>query len=199
MPRFERMPLHKESDRAPRGVCELSIQSSIENAEDYGKVLQNRLSNYVEKGFRVKVFRYEQETDEQRLVIYTGTDRLDIATLRDIAEVYGQVTQFTDGNIPPELSLVPTSDGNGAENYFAWFEFKLQMELPKEEVEMQLRKNVGKTEIVGKNPVGENMEAIVYRDGNKANHQVREILKMANQVRDALPINYIRLVCEPKK
>jgi len=43
------------------------------------------------------------------------------------------------------------------------------------------------------------MEAIVFRDGNMANNQVRRILKQANNIRDALPIDYIRLVCEPKE
>lgn len=199
MPRYERMPLHEESTRAPPGVCELSVQSTKDGAFDYAPELQSALSQYVEDGLEVKAFEYDEPEAEDRMVVYTGTDRLDIATLRDISEVYGQITNYTGGNIPPEISLVPTSRGDSDERYFAWLEFKLQMELPLNEVQRGLEITTGGMEVVPKNPVGERMEAIVFRDGNMANNQVRRILKQANNIRDALPIDYIRLVCEPKE
>lgn len=199
MTEFEIMPLHRESERAPSGVCELTIQAAKQNPEEYRESLQSNLSKYVEETLQTKTFEYDDDHEPDRMVIFTGTDRLDIATLRDIAEVYGSTTDYRGGNIPPELSLVPTSNGQTYNRHFAWLEFKLEMELPASEVQLQVGKNNRKSELVPKNPVGENMEAIVFRDGNMANHQVRGILSIAKDIRDAVPVDYIRLVCEPKR
>lgn len=199
MPRFERMPLHEESDRAPSGVCELTVQATNNNAFDIGPQFESAINDYVEPGINVKAISYNEPSESDRLVVYTGTDRLDLATLRDISEIYGQITKYDSGNIPPELSVVPTSRNTDSNRYFAWFEFKLEMEIPASEIQLQLKKHIDGVEVTPKNPVGENMESIVYRIDNVANHQVREIINMASTVRDALPINYIRLVCESKE
>jgi hypothetical protein len=199
MTEYEKMPLHQESERAPKGICEISIQAPTYKAFDYEADMTSALNNYVEKNFDVKAFEYSANTQNDRLVVYTGTDRLDIASLRDIAEVYGQVSNYSDGNIPPDLSLVPTSRRGDKSDYFVWLEFKLEMELPHEEVEHQVEVDLGGVEFTPKNPVGENSEAILFRDKNVANHQVREILNRCRKISDNLPIDYIRLVCEPKR
>ncbi len=193
------MPLHEKSDRAPTGVCELSIQAPTYNAFNYAEEMSTALYHYVEQTFDVEAFEYNAQSEEDRLVVYTGTDRLDIESLRDVAEVYGQVSGYREGNIPPDLSLVPTSKSGDKSDYFVWLEFKLQMELPHNEVEFQASKGLGDVEFTPKNPVGDNMEAIVFRDRNMANHQVREVVNRANKINDYLPVDYIRLVCEPKR
>jgi len=198
MTRYEKMPKHDESRRAPTGVCELSIQSDKNGAPEFRENVRVAVQQYVEQEIDVESFRYEDEALKDRLVMYTGTDRLDIATMRDIAEVYGQITEFGKGNIPPELSLVPTSNGDDSSEYFAWLEFKLKMELPFREVEEQLREKIGTVEIMPKRPVGEKMEAILFRDGNVAGGQIRQIVREANNIKDALPVDGIRVVCEQR-
>lgn len=197
--RYEKMPLHEESDRAPPGVCELSAQAVTDEAFDIGPDLESALRDYVETNFDVKAFEYDSPGENNRVVVFTGTDRLDIASLRDIAEIYGQITGYDRGNIPPELSIVPTSEAGTSEDFFAWLEFKLEMELPHEEVEYRVQQSLGDVEFTPKNPVGENMEAIVYRDKNVANDRVRNVLDRASNITDVLPIDYIRVVCEGKR
>lgn len=197
--RYEKMPLHEESERAPPGVCELSVQAATSDAFDIGPDLQSAIRDYVETSFDVKAFEYEQPGESNRVVVFTGTDRLDIASLRDISEVYGQVSGFTQGNIPPEMSVVPTAERGSEEDFFAWLEFKLELELPHEEVEFRVHQELGDVEFTPKNPVGENMEAIVYRDRNVANNSVRNILNRASTITDSLPVDYIRIVCEGKR
>jgi len=198
MTRYEKMPMHKESRRAPNGVCELSIQSDKKGAVEYRDDMEIALQQYVERDLEIKAFKYDDPAQPDRLAIYTGTDRLDIATMRDIAEVYGQIIQFQDGNIPPGISLVPTANGDDPDDYFAWLEFKLDMELPSRKVEEMLKESMGSIEMVPKNPVGDQMEAILYRDGNVSGSQIRMILRKANNIKDALPVDQIRVVCEPR-
>lgn len=196
MPRFEKMPLHEESPRAPAGVCELSVQGTTYKAHSHKDELEEKVTQYVESNMRVEAVEALEEQTSDRLIVFTGTDRLDIGTLRDISEVYGQVLDYNDGNIPPELSLVPTAKQPNTSRFFAWLEFKLEMELPANNIQETARSVLGDVEITPKNPVGENMEAIVYRNHNVANHQVREIINDASKLTDALPIDYIRVVCE---
>lgn len=195
-PRYEKMPLHEESERAPTGVCELSIQGQTYKALSHKEELKEKVHEYVDPNFDVEAYDQLDDRADNRLVVFTGTDRLDIASVRDIAEVYGQVLDYKQGNIPPELSLVPTSNEFADQRYFAWLEFKLEMELPARKIEESARSVIPDIELTPKNPVGENMEAIVYRNHNVANHQVRDIVNHASQLRDALPIEYIRVVCE---
>lgn len=199
MPRYERMPLHDESHRAPIGVCEISIQASTNRAFEQAPSLEAALVEYVDESLDVRAYEYDDPGTSNRIVVQTGTDRLDLATLRDISEVYGQITEYGEGNIPPELSIVPTTDKDDVSDYFVWFEMKLELELPTREVEHRVKDRLGDLELVPKNPVGENMEAIVFRDNNVANHQVRDVLNKASKIRDSVPVDYIRLVCEPKR
>lgn len=196
MVEYEKFTSPDTSDRAPVGVCELSVQAHTHKAFDYGPGLQQAMDNYVTEGIDVKSYEYEDDDRADMVSIYTGTDRLDIATLRDIAEVYGNYTEFPGGNIPPNLTIVPTTDESTDKQTFAWFEFKLEMELPEAEVQSLVNRAVGETPIEGKNPVGEESQAILYRDGNFSHHQVRDVLNRANKINDKLPVDRMQIVCE---
>ena len=198
MTKYKIMPVHEESPRAPEGVCELSIQASLRSTRGIINPITNTLNEYVGPEIRVESLSYSDNESEERLVIHTGTDRLDFATLRDIAEVYGQTTKYGDGNIPPELSLVPTSSRGDPGSFFAWLEFKLEDEMPKGDVLERLRRRDSDFDVFAKNPIGEEMRTIVFRVKNVANYEVRQIINTGRMITDSLPVEYIRIICEPK-
>lgn len=184
------------SDRAPVGMPEVSIQATTPKAMEYGPGLQQAMDDYVTGGIDVQSYEYDDDQRGNRVAIYVGTDRVNISTLRDIAEVYGQYVEFPGGNIPPNLTLVPTTEQSTTNTVFAWFEFTLKGELPEAEVQMRINDAIGETPVEGKNPIGEESQAIVYRDGNVTHQQIRDILNKASNINDVLPIDHMQVVCE---
>lgn len=185
-----------ESDRAPTGMCEVSIHAFSTNAFNEAERLQELLRSHIDPTLEVQAYEYEDRQMEDRVVTYSGTDRLDIETLRDVAEVYNQVRGREDGNIPPEMVIIPVTRMEDPETTYAWLEFQLQEEVAEDWVRQKVEQHVPSMEITAKNPIGERGEAILFRGGNVSHSQVRDVVNQSMRAVDQLPVEYSRIICE---
>lgn len=197
MAEFEIMSGPEVSERAPKGICEIAVQSMTHRAFDIQMELEELLHQHINQNYQTKAYELENGSGTERLIIYTGGDRVAVSEVRDIAELYARATGYDRGNIPPNLSIFPAQEETDDERVYVWLEFKLKKEVAAGEVRDRIEEHVGEVELTPRHPEGSEMKAMEFREQNYAYSQVRDIARKATVIRDELPVDYINLVCEP--
>lgn len=197
MTEYEIMTGPEVSDRAPRGICEIAIQAMTHRAFDIQLELEEILHEHINQNYDTAAYELENGSNTNRLIIYTGGDRMSVSELRDIAELYARATGYSRGNIPPNLSIFPAQDETDDEQVHVWLEFKLSVEMATEEVRRKITARAGDIELTPRHPEGSDMRAVQFRERNYAYSQVRDIVNKGTIIMDVLPVEYIQLVCEP--
>lgn len=196
MPEYKKLTGPEMSERAPRGVCEIAVQAITHRAFNIQSEFQTLLEDHLDTHYETEAYELEGGSGTARLVIYTGTDRLGAGELRDIGELYGMATGYDRGNIPPNMSVYAARNEADLDRVRVWLEFKLSGEMPRDDVVDALRDDLGELEITPKHPEGDDMAAMLFREGNYAYKQVRTVARKSTVISDNLPIEYIQLVCE---
>lgn len=195
MPDYDVISGPEESERAPRGVCEISIQIITNDAFAISGRFENLINEHISNSFTVEAYEMEGVSEGGRLVVYTGSDRLDVGEVREVAELYASASGFERGNIPPNMSVFTSRNELDSNVSLLWLEFKLQDEMPLDEVKDRLTPDIGNVDISPKRPQGTDLRAIKFREKNYAYDTVRELTATANDINDNLPVEFIQLVC----
>lgn len=196
MTQYEIMSGPDVSDRAPRGVCEIAVQITTDRAFEIQSKIDRLLEGHVNKSYETKAYDIDDGMGSQRLIIYTGGDRIPVSEIRDIAELYSGATGYEEGNIPPNVSIFPAKPDGNDESVYVWLEFELQAEMPKADVKEAIEERAGEVELTPKHPEGTEFRAIKFREKNYAYSQVRDVTRKSNIIQDELPLEYVQLVCE---
>jgi len=196
MVRYDKIPDKDTSDRAPTGVCELALEAIVSEPELIATKMQRVIEATDTPSVTVYPYKPSEVESQGRISIRTGTDRLSIEDFRDMAEMYGNVVEYNEGNIPPGINIIPLTNNGDVNNSYVWFEFELEKDQPRSDVENRIRDYIANRPVQPKNPTGNMDKASTYRLGSVSYSHLRNVTNMATNIRDELNTKRISLICE---
>jgi hypothetical protein len=196
MVKYEKIPQRDTSDRAPTGVCELALEAVVSDPELVAAKMERIAENTDTPSIKTYPYTMEDGGPAGRVSVRTGTDRLSVEDFRDLAEMLGGVMEYKKGNIPPGINIIPLTSNGDVDNAYVWFQFDLENELPRSDVESRIRDYISNRPVQPHSPSGNLDKSDRYRLGSVSYSHLRNVAEMATNIRDELDVIDISLICE---